>query len=110
MAINDFFKENKPFDDLLNTLVNNHMYTLLKQEEDANNTTVTAKLIELLTHWFDRSDGKLPEKLALQKDFIAELAKKREERVEILMIEALERGVDLILSHDKDHLPMSFPL
>lgn len=109
MAINEFLKEKNCFDNILTTLIHTDAYTLLKQEADANNMTVTSLLIELLTHWFDHTDGKLPEKLTLQKNYIIELAKKRDEEIEILMIEALERGINLMVSHNKEHFPMAFP-
>jgi hypothetical protein len=96
----------------LNNWVDVEKHKKLLVEAKNNDTTVTRLLLKILDHWITHNFGcnKFIEKLIENKDYldrIAKYANYEESELELLIVEALDRGLSLVLTKSDDHLPFS---
>lgn len=96
----------------LNNWVDDENHQKLLSEAKKNGTTVTRLLLKILDHWITHNFGcnKFIERLNENKDYllrIANYANYEKQDLELLIVEALDRGLSLVLTKSDDHLPFS---
>ena len=96
----------------LNNWIDPEKHQLLLSEAKKNNTTVTRLLLKILDHWITHNQGcqNFIEKLAENKEYLMKVgryANYSEQDLELLILEALDRGLSLVLTKSNDHLPFA---
>ena len=96
----------------LENWIDTDKHRLLLVEAKEQNITVTRLLLKILDHWithYPACNG-LVEQLHDIKDYllqVASYANYEEKDLEMLIVEALDRGLSLILTKADDHIPFA---